>query len=330
MVPDEKPHLADEGDRNRKTSEGDYFMKVLLIMPPFVRLMGVRLSYFPLGLGYLAASLKERGIDARIYNTENPARKEDLAIVSNRVLFSQYNNYIRSLKEDNHIVWQEARNILKELSPDIVGLSVTTAKVGSALKISSLCKKNYPDCYVIWGGPHPTIQPEQVLQYKEVDFVIRGEGEKTIVELIQTIKSHSLDFSQIKGLSYKKDGKIIHIGDIKEIACNQCNSVGVSQIFFCPSCKNSDFKLGKLIEHYDCGNITEENTYANDKCPNCKKEIEALGVDYRVMKNHYICNDCKEFFPEISTAYLCLKCENKFKLEDAKWKSSHNYKVVNI
>ena len=128
----------------------------------------------------------------------------------------------------------------------------------------------------------------------------------------------------------QQEGKITQIDEKKEIACNQCDSVRTSQIFFCPNCKSSNFKLGKLIEHYDCGNITEENTYENDKCPNCKKEIKALGVDYRVMQNHYICNNCKEFFPEISIEYICLKCENKFKLEDARWKSSTNYKIVSM
>jgi len=127
-----------------------------------------------------------------------------------------------------------------------------------------------------------------------------------------------------------QEGKIIKIDEKKEIACNQCDSVRTSQIFYCSNCKSPNFKLGKLIEHYDCGNITEENTYENDKCPNCNKEIKALGVDYRVMQNHYICNNCKEFFPEISTEYLCLKCENKFKIEDARWKSSINYKVIKM
>jgi len=163
---------------------------------------------------------------------------------------------------------------------------------------------------------------------KHIDFILKTVNQISLNKITQVFGfEHDLIIDYLKKL--EKDGKIIPIGERKEIACNQCNSAGVSQIFFCPSCKNSDFKLGKLIEHYDCGNITEENTYANDKCPNCNKEIKALGVDHRVMKNHYICNVCQEFFPEISTAYHCLKCENKFKLEDAKWKSSHNYKVVN-
>ena len=164
---------------------------------------------------------------------------------------------------------------------------------------------------------------------KQIDFILKTSHQISLNKIIQVFGFED-DSITVYLKKLEKDGKIVNIGDQKEIACNQCNSVGASQIFFCPSCKNSDFKLGKLIEHYDCGNITEDNTYANDKCPNCKKEIKALGVDYRVMKNHYICNDCKEFFPEISFAYFCLKCENKFKLEDAKWKSSHHYKVVKI
>ena len=128
----------------------------------------------------------------------------------------------------------------------------------------------------------------------------------------------------------ESDGSLVKLEDRKEISCNQCGSVKKTQIFFCPSCKSSNFKLGKIIEHYSCGNISEEKEYENDLCPSCGKEIKALGVDYRVMQNHYICNNCRNVFPELSTYYLCLKCENKFTLDEAVWKNSANYKAVNI
>jgi len=160
-------------------------------------------------------------------------------------------------------------------------------------------------------------------------FILKSANQITLNKILAI-----LGFSDDSVSEYlqklKDEGKIIQLDEKKEIACNQCDSVRTSQIFFCPNCKSSNFKLGKLIEHYDCGNITEESTYVDDHCPNCKKEIKALGVDYRVMHNHYICNNCSEFFPEISIEYMCLKCENKFKLEDARWKSSVNYKVVNM
>ena len=184
-------------------------------------------------------------------------------------------------------------------------------------------------------------ESEQEKMFKQAEKDAEKKVEDHINFILKSTKQISLNkiigvlgFSDDVITNYlqklQQEGKITQIDEKKEIACNQCDSVRTSQVFFCPNCKSSNFKLGKLIEHYDCGNITEENTYENDKCPNCKKEIKALGVDYRVMQNHYICNNCKEFFPEISIEYICLKCENKFKLEDARWKSSANYKIVSM
>jgi response regulator of citrate/malate metabolism len=165
--------------------------------------------------------------------------------------------------------------------------------------------------------------------HEQIDFLLKSSKQISLNLIQQQIDS--FDDSVVSYIDkLESEGKILSIGEKKEIACNQCDSVKITQMFYCPSCKGSNFKLGKLLEHYDCGNISEENTYENDMCPNCNKEIKALGVDYRVLQNHYICNDCKEFFPEILTDYLCLKCENKFKLEDARWKSSKNYKIISM
>lgn len=172
-------------------------------------------------------------------------------------------------------------------------------------------------------------EEDQMKLYEHIDFILKSAKQISLNFIEQLIgfsdKSIILRLNELE-----KQGKVIVLGDKKEIACNQCDSVKTTQIFYCPSCKSSNFRLGKLVEHYDCGNISEESTYKNDKCPNCDKEIKALGVDYRLMQNHYICNNCSEFFPEISTYYLCLKCENKFKLEEGRWKSSKNFKVVNM
>ena len=174
-----------------------------------------------------------------------------------------------------------------------------------------------------------SLKEDQTKLYDHIDFILKS-AKQISLNFIEQLLGIS-DESIILHLNeLEKQGKIITLGDKKEIACNQCDSVKTTQIFYCPSCKNSNFRLGKLVEHYDCGNISEESTYKNDKCPNCDKEIKALGVDYRLMQNHYICNNCSEFFPEISTYYLCLKCENKFKLEEGRWKSSKNFKVVNM
>ncbi|MDX1596873.1 MAG: response regulator [Nitrosopumilaceae archaeon] len=164
---------------------------------------------------------------------------------------------------------------------------------------------------------------------EQIDFLFKTHNQISLL-MIQDVLGFSDEEIENHIKSLEEQKQIVKLQDKKEIACNQCGSVKKSQIFFCPSCKSSNFKLAKIIEHHPCGNIAEEKEYTDDKCPSCGEELKALGVDYRIMKNHYICNNCKEVFAKISTHYLCLNCENRFTLEEANWKTSPVYKSVNI
>ncbi|MDE1725650.1 MAG: response regulator [Thaumarchaeota archaeon] len=126
----------------------------------------------------------------------------------------------------------------------------------------------------------------------------------------------------------ESEGRIQRIEDIKEITCNQCNSMRIAMNFYCPSCKSSNFKQGKLIEHFKCGNVSIDESYTNNTCPKCRKEIKILGVDYKAIDNYYICNDCGDKFPEPAHDYICVKCNNRFALDKAKWITSEGLKLV--
>ncbi len=93
--------------------------------------------------------------------------------------------------------------------------------------------------------------------FKEIDFLLRSYKQLSITMIEQFVGGE-----KEKTESYLKDlesqGKIVKLGNKKEISCSQCDSVKVTQTFFCPSCKESDFKLTKLIEHFNCGNFSEE------------------------------------------------------------------------
>ncbi len=159
-----------------------------------------------------------------------------------------------------------------------------------------------------------------------VNFILNSTKQVSL-NLIEQMIGFSDETIKLHLKELEKSGKIINLGEKKEVACNKCDSVKTTQLFSCPHCNSSHFKMGKLIEHYDCGNVSEEQTYKNDTCPSCSKKISAVGVDYRIMSNHYICNNCNDYFSEISSEYLCLKCENKFKIEDVSWQTSCNYKL---
>jgi CheY-like chemotaxis protein len=123
--------------------------------------------------------------------------------------------------------------------------------------------------------------------------------------------------------------KATKIEKIREIACNQCDSVIISHNFFCMSCHSSNFKQEKLIEHFKCSNVSPERSYKEGKCPKCSKELKALGVDFKSWDNYYTCNDCGNKFQNLLQDYMCLKCNNQFTVEKAKWITSDGYKITN-
>jgi radical SAM superfamily enzyme YgiQ (UPF0313 family) len=151
-------------------------MKVLLIWPPSP-LYGHWRLHIPLGLAYIAAVLEKQGHEVKVLDGN----------------FETLNSIEKSLKSSD---------------ADIVGISSLTLQINTALFIAKLAKK-YINSPVILGGPHPTIRPAEVLKNPYVDFVVIGEGEQTIVELIDEIKSGKENFSLVKGIGYKHGKQLL-------------------------------------------------------------------------------------------------------------------------
>jgi len=165
--------------------------------------------------------------------------------------------------------------------------------------------------------------------YQQIDFLLKSHKQISLAMIEQYIESSGDEVTAyLEELESKE--KIVKLENKREVGCTECGSVKTIQTFFCPSCKASDFKITKLIEHFKCGNFSPETEYENNICPKCKKEIKALGVDYRVLKDRYVCNGCGEIFQELSSHFLCLKCENKFSIEETKWVTTPNYKAIKM
>jgi len=92
-------------------------------------------------------------------------------------------------------------------SSDVVCISTITSTAIKAYSIGKrLMEHHIP---VIMGGAHPTFLPDEVLDY--ADFVIRGEGENTLVELLEHMEKGAPKLTDIKGLSYMdREGKNVH------------------------------------------------------------------------------------------------------------------------
>ncbi len=102
---------------------------------------------------------------------------------------------------------EEMRKIDYEIiqGADFVGVSTITPTAPRAYAIADRIREmGIP---VIMGGPHVTYLAEEALEH--ADFVIRGEGEQALMELIDAWEAGG-DYSRISNLSYKKDQRIIH------------------------------------------------------------------------------------------------------------------------
>lgn len=89
-----------------------------------------------------------------------------------------------------------------------VGISAMTGiQIYYGLQIASQVKKKYPDLTIVWGGYHPSIMPEQTVSNNNVDIVVRGYGERTFAELVESIACGK-PINCIFGITYKKNGKI--------------------------------------------------------------------------------------------------------------------------
>lgn len=92
----------------------------------------------------------------------------------------------------------------------LVGISCMTGDpITNAIKFSRYIKRHHQNIPIVWGGFHATIDYQNTIRENFVDFIIRGQGEKAVVELATELQSQSPQLKSIRGLVYKKNKKII-------------------------------------------------------------------------------------------------------------------------
>jgi radical SAM superfamily enzyme YgiQ (UPF0313 family) len=92
--------------------------------------------------------------------------------------------------------------LVRERKPDVVGLSVMTFQRATAFKIARLVKALRPATRVVAGGYDPSLAPEAYDQAVEVDFLVRGEGEQPLCDLLRALEQ-GRGVQTIAGLSHR-------------------------------------------------------------------------------------------------------------------------------
>ncbi len=165
-------------------------MKVMLINPLRQRILSWReqeILYMPLGLGYIAAFLRENG--------------HSVKIIERRFFYKADYWDDKVMESVNYLT----RLAIKDFMPDLVGVTASTPLIMDALRTIKIAKEVNPNIITIVGGCHPTAYPEFTLkQSPELDIVCRGEGEITTLEI-----ANGVSWDEIDGITYRRDGRIV-------------------------------------------------------------------------------------------------------------------------
>jgi anaerobic magnesium-protoporphyrin IX monomethyl ester cyclase len=106
--------------------------------------------------------------------------------------------------------WDGLEKYIRSVEPTIVLTSGFTTNAYSCARACETAKTIDPDIVTIVGGLHFSFTSEESLQnFPEIDYIVRGEGERTVVDLIRMIL-HEKKIHDVLGISYRKNNKIIH------------------------------------------------------------------------------------------------------------------------
>lgn len=159
-------------------------MAKILLLYPSMKLVGNR---FPYSLLPLAAVLLQNKHTVRIVD-------------------SQVEDY-RSVDPANY---------------DLVGISTLSGpQIKSALEIATYVRNKAPHIPIVWGGVHPSLTSKQTIQNSYVDIVCKGEGEQTLIELVDALENKN-PLSIVKGIIFKNsNGEIFETPDREFINLNE-------------------------------------------------------------------------------------------------------------
>jgi len=114
--------------------------------------------------------------------------------------------YLPHFDPDNLNSLQNLRGFVSKIAPIFIGLSLMSSEYDYACEVSNYLRNHFPSIPIIWGGIHPTIDPESCSPF--ADWVCIGEGETMAIEAANAIVSGQ-NLNEVLSLCYREDGRIV-------------------------------------------------------------------------------------------------------------------------
>ena len=174
--------------------------KILLINPPGKVLVlpdgkpaSRKHCFPPIGVAYLAATLREGGYDVSVVDMLAEGYE-------NEYLEGEYVFFGMTIPQ---LLERIAENV-----PDVIGISVMfSQKIKECFAIATAIKNRFPEIVILFGGAHVSGAPQETLENPSIDFVIPREADTTIVQFMDYLNG-KIDRDDVVNLYYKEDGEI--------------------------------------------------------------------------------------------------------------------------
>ncbi|MFW9913260.1 MAG: B12-binding domain-containing radical SAM protein [Candidatus Thorarchaeota archaeon] len=245
-------------------------MRVLLTIPYSDNDIRNSLGFVspPLGLGYVASYLREFG--------------------SHEVLI--HDGMLHQTTDD------EFADLVSDYRPDIVGISAqATPAIYDVYRFAAVVKDCDPDCNVVVGGAHASFSDDLILRdAPQIDFVVRGEGERVMLELLERIGADQFD--KVKGITYRSKSNMQRnpspppIGDLDALPFPAYDLMEMNQYLQGP------IRVGTMISSRGCpykctfcsSSRSSGKKWRGRSAENVVEEIELLVKNYKINELEFL------------------------------------------
>ena len=187
---------------------------ILIVYPPYYKFMEHGLHCLPLGPAYIFSVLKQNRYNVEFCNLDYKRN-----LVDEQLSFTaRERKFKKNINNPDNMFYLDFKRYLRTKKPIAILINFHSSNLYHAImNIVMMIKEIDSEIKIIVGGMHPTVFPVETIKEVCVDIVVRGEGEKTIIELIQSLEKGS-DLQRIKGITYIDNGNVYSTADREFIA----------------------------------------------------------------------------------------------------------------
>lgn len=260
-----------------------------------------------------------------------PNRSHQEAISTGLAYISEY----LKKKSNNHNIklfdftWgvksKNLYKLIKEFNPKVIGITSSTLDFHFYKELIKTIRK-ISQALVVLGGAHPTVAPEESIQF--ADIICIGEGEKAFAELIKRIENNE-DFSNIKNLWVRKGENIIKnelsnlIEELDSLECDRelfdIQKYNRARNFTMDvyAGRGCPYNCSSCINHFQQTLYKGKGKYVRMRSPeNVINEIKSLRIKYRINKisfpddnftsnKKWLMEFCELYKKEVNLPFVC-------------------------